>query len=433
MRARRAAGVGLLLGAALVVATLVSTPWRPLAASGISGPVPVVSAAPLRDFSAAELSREDAFHAAVRPPAYAALLLGLLVALGLGLTPLGARLVGAVAAPLGGGWGWQVMLGAAAVSLVGRVVTLPFSARAEVVLRRYGLSTHTWASWSVDRLKGFVLTLTLVVLVLFAFYWLVRAAPRAWWLPAVVAGAGLVAAISFLFPLVVEPVFNRFTPMPAGGLRDSLVALAGRDGVPVSDVLVADASRRTTAVNAYVSGYGATRRIVVYDTLLAGATEDEVRLVVAHELGHASSGDVLRGTLLGGLGVAVGVCVLYLVLQSGALLRRAGVATLADARSLALVLALAAVLGAASGPVQLLVSRRIEAAADVHALDLTRDPETFVAMQRRLAVRNLSDLDPPLTVYVLFASHPTPPERIALARSWARAMGIGEPAPPPAR
>jgi STE24 endopeptidase len=220
--------------------------------------------------------------------------------------------------------------------------------------------------------------------------------------------------------------------MPAGGLRDSLVALAGRDRVPVSDVLVADASRRTTAVNAYVSGYGATRRLVVYDTLLAGATEDEVRLVVAHELGHASSGDVLRGTLLGGLGVAVGVCVLYLVLQSRALLRRAGVATLADARSLALVLALAAVLGAASGPVQLLVSRRIEAAADVHALDLTRDPETFVAMQRRLAVRNVSDLDPPLPVYVLFASHPTPPERIALARSWARAVGIGEPAPPPA-
>src|SRR4029077_12310053 len=105
-----------------------------------------------------------------------------------------------------------------------------------------------------------------------------------WWSIGAVLGATLVVVLSFAYPIVVEPVFNSFTPMPAGELRTSLLTMAARDGVPVRDVLVADASRRTNSLNAYVSGFGATRRIVVYDTLLKDATPDEVRLIVAHEL-----------------------------------------------------------------------------------------------------------------------------------------------------
>jgi STE24 endopeptidase len=111
------------------------------------------------------------------------------------------------------------------------------------------------------------------------------------------------------------------------------------------------------------------------------------------------------------------------------LLRRAGVGSAGDPRALALVLAIVAVIAAASGPVQVLVSRRIETRADVHALDLTRDPQTFVEMQRRLSVTNLSDLDPPPLVFLLFATHPTGPQRIGLARDWAGLQGV--PAPPP--
>jgi STE24 endopeptidase len=205
--------------------------------------------------------------------------------------------------------------------------------------------------------------------------------------------------------------------------------MAARDGVPARDVLVADASRRTTALNAYVSGFGATRRIVVYDTLLEKASPDEVRLVVAHELGHAKRRDVLVGTLLGALGSATVVCVLALALRSEGLLRRAGVGSAGDPRAMALVLAVVAVLAALSGPVQVLVSRRVETRADVHALDLTRDPQTFVEMQRRLSVTNLSDPDPPRLVFGLFATHPTGPQRMALARDWALVQRA--PAPPP--
>jgi STE24 endopeptidase len=320
-----------------------------------------------------------------------------------------------------------VLVGGLAVAIVTRAVTLPFDARSEVVLRRYGLSTQTWGTWWVDQAKGFGITTGLLLVVLLAVYGLMRLWPLWWWAPASAAAAVLVIVVSFGYPLVVEPAFNRFTPMPDGPLRSSLLELAERDAVPVRDVLVADASRRTTALNAYVSGFGATRRIVVYDTLLRRADDGEVRSVVAHELGHAKRNDVLQGTLLGALGAAAAVCLISLLISWGPLLRRAGVDAVGDPRSIALFLTVVALLGFATAPAQLLVSRRIEARADVHALELTRDPATFVSMQRRLATQNLSDVDPPAVVYGLFASHPTAPERIAMARTWARVAGVPEP------
>ncbi len=415
------------LGLALVVVLLLTTPWQPLAP--VTRPVPVSVA---RDFTPAEIARSQAFRHAILPPAYLALGVGLVTALLLGLTPLGARLVELAARPFGGGWLAEVAVGGVAVALATRLAEIPFNAWAEVARRRYGLSTQTWWTWTLDQLKGFALGSVLLLLVLLGLYGLARLSPRLWWAPAAVAGAVLVVAVSFLYPLLVEPVFNKFAPMPAGPLRDSLVRLAEHDGVPVREVLVADASRRTTALNAYVSGFGSTRRIVVYDTTLKSASPDEIRLIIAHELGHAKRNDVLYGSLTGALGLAFGVCLLGLLASWTPLLRRAGVERFADPRSLALVLALAALFAQVSGPVQMLVSRRIEARADVHALDLTRDPATFARMQRQLAVSNLATLRPNPVEFALFASHPTAPMRIALARDWARLHGVPEP-PPQAR
>ena len=413
-----------LLGAALLGVLGLTTPWRAL-----PGPVPGgrSAVAPLRDFTAAERSYENAYHRAVRPPAYAGLTVGLLVAALLGLTPLGARVVQTAARPLGGGWGWQVVLGALAVSLLSRLATLGFDARAEVVLRRYGLSTQSWGGWGLDQLRGFGIGTGILVLALLGFYALVRSFPRTWWAWVGLGAAALVVVASFLYPLVVEPAFNRFTPLAAGPLRTSLLDLAAGDGVPVRQVLVADASRRTTALNAYVSGFGRTRRIVVYDTLVRSATPAEVRLVVAHELGHAKRQDVLHGTLEGALGAGLAGSLGFLLLSGGPLLRRAGVASVADPRSLALVLFAVAAAGLVLTPVSSLVSRRIEARADVHSLELTRDPLTFARIERRLSLANRSDLDPNPVVYGLFATHPTGPERIALARDWARQHGVEPP------
>jgi STE24 endopeptidase len=407
-----AAVVLVLLLVALAVALAVVVPWTPLPGAELAPDAG-------RDFSPEEIAREVAYNSAVRPPALAALGLSLGVSAALGLTPLGARLVGA----LGGGWAWRVLAGTVVLTLLGRLVTLPLDARVEAVRRDAGLSTRDWASWAGDLGKGWLVATAITAVALLVLVGLARAAPRTWWAWGAAATAALVVVASFAYPLVVEPVFNRFTPLAAGPLRDDLLELAEREGVEVDDVLVADASRRTTALNAYVSGFGSTRRIVVHDTLLEQASDAEVRLVVAHELAHAKHRDVLTGTLLGALAAAAAVVALSLLLSWSPLLRRAGVEGPGDARAVALVLALAALAGFLAGPVGNLVSRRVEARADVASLDLTRDPRTFVEAQRRLALTNLSDLEPSPVLRLLFATHPSTTERIATAREWERLRG----------
>ena len=207
-----------------------------------------------------------------------------------------------------------------------------------------------------------------------------------------------------------------------------MLALAERDGVPVDDVLVADASRRTTALNAYVSGFGGSRRVVLYDTLLEQAPPRGGRAGRRARAGaRRASDDVLVGTLLGALGVAAAVCALSLLLSWPPVLRRSGADGLRDPRVVPLVLALVAVGTLPSRPASNLVSRRIEARADVHSLDLTRDPQVFAESQRRLALTNLSDLDPNPLAYALFATHPSTTERLALVREWERLRAGGRP------
>nr|WP_231126595.1 M48 family metallopeptidase [Motilibacter aurantiacus] len=389
------------------------------------GRVPVDAS---RDFTAAQVEHADAYRSAVRPWAYASLAVGAVALLVLAFSGLGGRLIRVVAAPLGGGWLWQAALGPVALWLVVRALQLPFDALVERGRQRYGISTRSWPGWVSDVAKSWAVTAVLLVVVAVLAVALARALPRWWWAPGSAVAAVVVVVASFVYPVAVEPLFNRFDSMPQSQLRADLLALAERDGVPVEDVLVADASRRTTALNAYVSGFGSTRRIVVYDTLLQEATPQEVKIIAAHELGHAKEDDVLHGTLVGALGVAAAVCLLYLLTTSSPVLRRAGAESAADPRSLAVLLGAALVLSTLSTPLQSLVSRHIEARADVHSLDLTRDPDTFVEMQHRLALNNLSDLDPPWLTYAVFSTHPTAPERMALARDWARLHGVAEPA-----
>ncbi|GGP91273.1 STE24 endopeptidase [Actinomadura coerulea] len=431
----------LFAGVATVLAR--TTPWNPL-----PGHVPGghVRPDPALDFTPAEIARSRAFDSAVTPPAYSGLLVGLALILVLGLTPLGARFLGRATAKLRRR-PFLIVLGTMALTTLLRVAGLPFDIWGESVLRRYGLSTQSWPAWLVDQAKSLAVTWVIYTIALLLLYALTRRFPRYWWTGAAAGGFVLVVFASFVYPLAVEPVFNKFHSLPAGQLRGDLLAMARRDGVPVKDVLVADASRRTTSLNAYVSGFGSTRRIVLYDTLLKSPPA-QVESIVGHELGHAKRDDVLWGTLVGALGVAGAMCLLYLLMTSPRLLRGAGLdpggpgaggtgpdarrgGGAADPRSIALVLALVTAGTTLAAPVQNLVSRHIEARADAHALDLTRDPSTFVSMQHALSVRNISDLDPDTAEYVLWLTHPSAPDRIAMARDWARLHGVQ--APPPLR
>ena len=407
-----AALVALVGGVVLLVAAL---RWVP------AQPVPPVTPSDVdRDFTPAEQLREKEFRRAVRPWGLAATALDVVVPTLLALSGAVAAVTGAVPGP----WWVEVVAGTTLVLVVTQLVTLP---GAVVVRRRSleaGLAAGTWTRWLRDLVVAFAIGWLLVSVALVGWIAATRMWPQAWWVVVAAVAAVLVVALSFLVPVVIEPLFATFTPLPDGPLRTRLLDLAAQDGVPVRDVLVADASTRTTALNAYVSGLGSTRRVVVHDTLVDRDRDDEVHAVVAHELGHVVAHDVRTGTVLGAGGVVVGVGVAVVLLSWTPLLAAAHATSGSDPAVVGLLLAAGAWAGLLGAPLQNAVSRRVERRADQHCLDLTADPATVAVMHRSLALTNLASLRPPRLLQLWFGTHPTSPERIAAARAWAAAHGL---------
>jgi STE24 endopeptidase len=380
-----------------------------------------------QDFTAEQLERSARYKRETRPLRRFSLALSLAVPLVLGFTHAGAWLVGKAGAVAGGGWIAEAVLGSVALSLLGFVIGTPASMRGEIVGRRWGLSKRSWGLYWADRVKGLVIGAVLTAAAILGLYTLMRHVPGTWWVWAGLAAAGFAVLGSFAMPVLIEPLFNKFGPLPEGELRTRLLAVVAESGVNVRDILVSDSSRRTTALNAYVSGFGRTRRLVVWDTTVEGLPADEVAAVAAHELGHAARRDVLVGTVLGAAGAAFTVAILALALQWDSLLSAAGVSSASDPRSQALVRALLVVFGFCGEPVMLAYSRHIEARADGYALDLVRDPDSVVRVWRGLAVRNIADLRPGRLEVLALYSHPPIPARIAHARRWASEKGVAIP------
>lgn len=382
-----------------------------------------------QDFTPEQIERARAHKRDVRPLLIVSTVVGLAVPLVLGLTPAGAGLVRAAGDVAGGGWVARAMLGSLAISLLGLVIRVPLSMWGEVVSRRWGLSRRGWGLFAADTAKGFVIGAVLTAAAVGGLYFLLRHAGGTWWVWAAGAAAALAVLGSFIMPVLIEPLFNKFQPLPDGELRDRLMALVAESGVAVRDILVSDSSKRTTAANAYVSGFGKTRRLVVWDTTTDSLAADEVAAVAAHELGHAARRDVLVGTVLGAVGAVLGVAALAAALHWSPLLDAAGVTRAADPRSQALVRTILAVLGLLGEPWGLAYSRRIEARADGYALDLVRAPDTVVRMERSLAVQNIADLRPRRYEILLRYTHPPIQDRIAHARRWAADHDVPIPKP----
>ena len=335
------------------------------------------------------------------------------------------RAVVAAAAGLAAGWApGRVVLAAVAVQAVRAGVGLPFSVRAFRQDARAGLATQRLGGFLRDWAKARAVGLVLVVLPVTALVLGARWQPPGWPLVAAVAAVLLVLALAVVGPVLIEPLFNRFRPLEPGPLRARLLGLAATMGVPVRDVLVADASRRTTRVNAYVSGLGRTRRVVVYDTLLAGSggstgADDEVALVAAHELAHVRHRDVFWGTVGSAALAAVSVLAVVALFDLEAVQRVFAVSGLGDPLVVPGLLLLVALGGLLAAPVASAISRWAEARADWVALEVTRDPVTAVAVERRLALENRADLRPNRLLVAMFASHPVTMARIAQAWLWA--------------
>lgn len=393
-------------GLAFAVIAGLLVPWNPVP-GGSTTPVDAADV-----FSPAEIARAEAYARTARLLSWSSLAVSLVVSLLLGFTRWGRRLMDRIKLP----WWAAVVAGTAVVLLVGRLATLPFA----LVLRQQrldeGLTNQGLGAYAIDQTLTLVVGIVVTSLGLLVLIGCARRWPRAW--PAIAGGAfaALVMVGSFAYPLLIEPLFNDFESLPAGALRSEIFEVADREGVPIDDVLVADASRRTTTLNAYVSGYGGTRRVVVYDNLVDDLPDDQALSVVSHELAHARHDDVLVGSVLGAVGAGTAIGLLGLLLGAGWVRRRSGVKSLAEPAAVPLVLALIAVGTLLASPVESTISRQVERRADVVALETTQDPEAFITMQQELALRSIADPTPPAWSQFWFGSHPLTLERIGLAR-----------------
>lgn len=416
MRTRQvAAGVAVLALLLLVALAWRAVPWEPVP-GGLPEP-----ATPSSVFSSAEISRSEDYSAVARWLGWSSYAVSLVLLAGVGFTRPGRRLF----TRSGGPWWWRVVVAVVGVQLLVRLLTLPWSLAARDKRLEFGLTRQSLPDYLRDLGAGFAVQLVVTVLAVSVIVGSARRWSR-WWPAAagVVLGA-LTMAASFVYPVVIEPLFNDFESLPPGQVRTQVFALAQAEGVALDDVLVADASRRTTSLNAYVSGFGATRRVVLYDTLVAGVPADQVAAVVAHELAHAKHEDVLTGSTLGALAVLLAIGLLGWILPTapptGASAdARRGWPSARDPAVVPLLLALTAVVSLLVAPVQNTVSRRFETRADVVALAATDDAAAAEELQRSLALRSLADPTPPRWSQFWFGSHPTTMERIALARRSAQ-------------
>jgi STE24 endopeptidase len=304
---------------------------------------------------------------------------------------------------------------AAAISLALGLAPLPVRAIARERAKDVGLVTQDWIGWVGDLAKteaiGGALAAGGGALLIVGM----RRLGRRWWIAGTAVVVAFGVAITYASPVVLDPLFNKFTPLEEGRQRSDVLELAQRAGVEVGEVYEIDASRRTTAANAYVAGLGRTKRVVLYDNLLEDFTPAEVRLVVAHELGHVRHRDVPKGLLYLAIVAPFGMLA---VARLGE--RLAGRDALTPAALPAMVLAVALVAPAIT-IISNQLSRAVERRADAYALELTREPDTQIEFQRRIAIKNVSDPDPPDWVSFLLGTHPPTLERIGQAAAAARA------------
>jgi STE24 endopeptidase len=274
-----------------------------------------------------------------------------------------------------------------------------------------GLITQSWGGWAGDVAKSAGISSVFAAgggaLIVFG----ISRFGRDWWAPGAAAVAAFALVFTYLGPVVLDPVFNRFTPLPEGATRTDVLDLARKAGVEVGEVYEVDASRRTTAANAYVTGIGHTKRVVLYDTLLKDFTPAETRLVIAHELGHVHHKDVPHGLLWLALVAPFGMLVIA----------RASEQLTRDQRTpVPAVLLALAVTAPVLTTVSNQLSRAVERRADAFALELTDEPDAMVDFERRITLKNVGDPDPPSWQTVLLGTHPTTMERIGQALATKR-------------
>jgi Zn-dependent protease with chaperone function len=316
---------------------------------------------------------------------------------------------------IGRKWFFVVAVYFVLYSLLGYALDFPLAYYAGYLRQHaYGLSNQTFAKWFGDSLKGLAVGVVFGCLFVWLPYLLIRRSPRRWWLYTGLVMVPVMVFVMLIQPIWIAPLFNRFGPMKDKPLEARILTVAEQAGIEGGRVFEVDKSADTKMVNAYVTGMFGSKRIVLWDTLLAKLTPDQVLFVMAHEMGHYVLHHVLLGILAACAGTLIGLYFVYRL--SGFLLergkRRFGFDQLADVASLPLILLLGQVISLAIMPVGLAFSRHLEREADRFALELTQNNHAGATAFVRLQDENLGNPRPGL-LYVLWrGSHPSLGERI---------------------
>jgi STE24 endopeptidase len=336
-------------------------------------------------------------------------------------TGFSARLRDLAARP---GYGWFLTVGSYFVmfALISYLIGLPLSYYAGFVREHaYGLSNQTFAKWSVDSLKALAVGLFLGSMAVCALYWILRRSPQRWWLYTTLLLIPFIFLLLLITPVFLDPLFNDFSPLHNQALEGRVLDLANRAGIEGGRVYQVNKSVDTTKVNAYVSGFMSTKRIVLWDTIIEKLGEDELLFVVGHEMGHYVLGHIVRTVfILSGFGLVL----LYLVHRLSAFLiqryqKRFGFSLLSDVASLPLLMLLLTALSLGAEPILLAVSRYHERQADQFALEITRGNRAAATGFVKLQQNNLSNPRPGWLFKLWRASHPPLAERIDFCNSYA--------------
>lgn len=330
---------------------------------------------------------------------------------------------------IGRNWFFTIALYAVLFSLVMFILDLPLAWYAGFVRQHdYGLSSQTAAKWWGDAFKGLALSAVLSALILWIPYLLLRKSPRRWWLYTGLAVIPLIILMMLIAPIWIEPLFNDFGPMKDKVLESRILALADRAGIEGSRVFEVNKSVDTKTVNAYVNGFMNTKRIVLWDTLLAKLDDEEVLVVMGHEMGHYVLGHVAQIIVLASVLILVGLWVIHRT-AGGLIARyqhRFGFTELSDVASVPLMALLFSLVSLLLSPVMLAVSRHNEHESDRFALEITRSnrdcAEAFVKLQQE----NLGNPRPGLLYKFWRSSHPPLGERIDFCNQY-RPWETGQP------
>jgi STE24 endopeptidase len=362
--------------------------------------------------------RSTRYHRLRRRASIGSTALGIGFLIALVVTGASAALRAYAASMTGSSFVMTLVLYVLLVGLINEAISLPFAFYEGVTLeRRYGLSTQTTTRWWVDHLKAGLVALVFALIAALIICSLVRWDPDRWWLLSAAVFTIILVGLVQLAPVLLLPLFYEFKPLDREALVRRLVALAERAGARVMGVFEWRLSDKTRKANAALAGIGQTRRIIISDTLLAEHSDDEIEVILAHELAHHVHRDIWKGIALETGLIAIGFYLSDVVLTRFA--TSFGLTGKGDIAALPLLLLAAAAVSLALMPLANALSRAHERRADRYALEMTRNVPAFVSAMKRLGAQNLAEEHPSRLVQILFYTHPPISARIDAAQAWA--------------